>query len=111
MAYANLCQQLYENITMSRDDVSAEAMQYYVEYQWFTMIKKFDAHMAGSQDVTSSIPVSNTIKLIPCLWIYSINIKFLSWSNGLLVVFDNYTERKAGNKGGVFQIYYYIKFF
>ena len=39
MAYANLCQQLYENITMSRDDVSAEAMQYYVEYQWVTMIK------------------------------------------------------------------------
>ena len=59
--YTKICE-IYENITMSRDDVSAEAMRDCVEYQWFTMIKKFDAHMTGSQEVTGSIPVSSIIE-------------------------------------------------
>ena len=56
-----LCQQIYENITMSRDDVSAEAMRDCVEYQWFTMIEKWNEHMTGSQEVVGSIPTSSTI--------------------------------------------------
>ena len=63
----SLCQQIYENITMSREGISAEAMRDCVEYQWFTMIKKIDAHMTGSQEVTGSIPLSSTreIPLFP----------------------------------------------
>ena len=33
--------------------MSAEAMRNCVEYQWLTMIKKFDAHMTGSQEVAA----------------------------------------------------------
>ena len=58
--YTKICE-IYENITMSRYEVSAEAMRDCVEYQWFTMIEKLGEHLTGSQEVTSSSLVSSTI--------------------------------------------------
>ena len=34
--------------------VNAEAMRNCVEYQWFTIIEKFDERLTGSQEVASS---------------------------------------------------------
>ena len=52
--------EIYENITMSSDDVSTEAMRNCVEYKWFTMIEKFDARLTGSQEAVGSIPLCST---------------------------------------------------